>query len=412
MSRFDGLLDRIISAKPLLAGVVIGLIACAWGGHAVGRINLFTNFDRFRMAAEIRTNYQPSTNQLRSLTREMVRPDQIAVVVAGNSILMGMGQGPDNVWTHQLQAELGDRYRVINVALPGACPQEFGTVVAEMLYKAGHHRLIVITNQFHMAVWPIGEPDGRPVFQWFYHDAATRGLLLDDPHRDARLTLPLDQRVDSAKDQSQRDELKRQVAIDYWMNFRDLWNAFEYEYGVTVWCKPLAKTWWQARKHYADTDGLREPATLVFLETIRPQFQQDLEGMVTAMRPIVRRPTGELIPPGDLVGPYQTEETLKAIFPAPIRERLVMVLTHYNPYFIGLLTHDQRITYDALAPAVTAFYARASVQVVEIGRGYGAADYFDQCHLTVAGGNRMAATLAHVVRQKSAQLGYLEETQP
>jgi hypothetical protein len=412
MSRFDGLLDRIISAKPLLAGVVIGLVACAWGGHAVGRINLFTDFDRFPMSAEIRTNYQPSANQLRSLTRELVRPDQIAVVVAGNSILMGMGQGPDNVWTRKLQDELGDRYRVINVALPGACPQEFGTVVAEMLYNDGHHRLIVITNQFYLAVWPIGEPDGRPVFQWFYHDAATRGLLLDDPQRNARLTLPLEQRADSAKDHSQRGEMQRQAAIDRWLNFRDLWNAFEYEQGVTVWCKPLAKTWWQARKDYPESDAQRQPATPEFLETIRPRFQPELEGIVAGMRPIVRRPTGELIPPGELRGPYQTEEFLKANFPAPIRERLVMVLTHYNPYFIGLLTDDQRITYGALVPAVTAFYARAGVQVAEIGRGYGPADYFDECHLTVAGGNRMAATLAHIVRQKSAQLGYLEETQP
>ncbi len=31
--------------------------------------------------------------------------------------------------------------------------------------------------------------------------------------------------------------------VDRWLNFRDAWNAFEYERGVTVWSKPFAKTW-------------------------------------------------------------------------------------------------------------------------------------------------------------------------
>jgi lysophospholipase L1-like esterase len=412
MSWFDGLLDRIISAKPLLAGVVVGLAACAYGGHSVGRVNLFKNFDRFTEETDYRTNYQPSANQVRSVMRSKVRSDQIAVVVAGNSVLLGCGQSPEGVWTHQLQAELGDQYRVVNVALPGLTPSEFGTVGAEMLYKDGHTRMIVLTNTWVAPIAAMGEPDGRPIIQWFYRDAAARGLLLDHPERDARLAQPLKVRVDGATNQLQRDELERQAAIDRWLNYRDLWNAFEYKYGVTMWCKPLAKTWWQARKRYPDRDPLREPALPAVLEKGVPQIVPPLRTSLVHMRPIVRRPNGELIPWHQLGGPFPSEEGLRTNFPAPIRERMIVVASRLNPYYLDQLTADERITYDALAAAMTPIYARAGVQVHEVGRGYTYLEYFDHAHLTVAGGRRMASELAPLIRQKAAKLGYLEEKQP
>src|SRR5688572_1398656 len=117
MPRFDGLLDRIVSPKSLLAGAVIGLAACAYGGHTVGHMNRLKKFERFQAETDYRTNYQPSANQVRSLLRETVRPDQIAVVVAGNSVLLGSGQSTEGVWTRHLQAELGDQFKVVNLAL-------------------------------------------------------------------------------------------------------------------------------------------------------------------------------------------------------------------------------------------------------------------------------------------------------
>jgi hypothetical protein len=412
MFSFDNLLDRVISPRALLLGVVVGFAACALGGRLVTGRNHFRNFERFTAETDYRTNYLVGANQVRALLRESVRPDQIAVVVGGNSVLHGCGQGRDGAWTRQLQAELGDRYRVINLALPGLSPQEFGTVAAEMLYRDGHHRVIVLTNTWLIPTAPIGEPDGRPVVQWFFHDASARGLLLDCPEREARLAQPLTARVDGGTDRAKRDELLRLEALDRWMNFRDLWNGFEYKYAVTVWCTPLAKTWYRARKNYPDSDPTCPPGSQAFLDSIQPQVFEPLRNTIAALRPVVRRPSGAVIPPGELGGPYPAEEELRASFPAPMRERLIVVVTRQNPHFLGLLTADERITYDTLGPAMAAIYARAGVTMVEVGREYTPDDYYDHLHLTVAGGRRMAADLAGAVRQRARHLGYLEESHP
>jgi hypothetical protein len=353
-----------------------------------------------------------SANQVRSLLREKVRPDQVAVIVAGNSVMMGMGQGADGVWTQALQAELGDRYCVVNLALPGVGLQEFGALGAEMLYKDGHRRVILVTNTWLYPLNSVGEPDGRPIVWWFSWDAHARGLLLDSPEREERLARPAAKRTDGAKDQAARDEMIRQARLDRWLNFRDLWNAFEYEAGVTVWCKPFAKSWSRPRKSYPDADPFLPPATPERLEPYKPQLFPLLPDALRAMRPVFRRPTGEPIPAAELGGPYPPEETLRAAFPAPMRERMVVVANRVNPYFVGLLTPDERATYDALGPGMAAIYGRTGVAVFEAGRGYAATDYFDHVHLTRAGGRRLAGDLAPVIARHAEKLGYFGETRP
>ncbi len=406
MFRLEGLLDRVISPAPLLVGVAVGLVACALAGREAGRVNQFKKFDRFTLHTDYRTNYLVSANQVRSLMRAKVRPDQIAVIVGGNSVLLGCGQGQEGAWTRALQAELGDQYCVINLALPGLGLQEFGTLAAEMLYKDGHQRIIVLTNTWLHPTTPLGEPDGRPIIQWFYWDASARGLLLDFPEREARLAQPVENRTDGAKDRRQRDELIRQTTVDSWLNFRDLWNAFEYRYRVTVWCKPQAKSWSQARRKYPDPDPVVPAATPAFLEQIKPQAMPPLENAVKAFRSVFRRPSGELIPAAELGGPFPSEEALRFVYPPPVRERLIVVANRVNPYFLNLLPPDDRVTYDALGPGMAAIYGRAGVSVFEVGRGYPPDAFYDHVHLTAAGGRRLATDLAPVIRSHAAKLGY------
>lgn len=417
---FDGLLDRAIRPGPLLAGVVVGFAACAWLGHAVGATNRFKNFERFTVHTDPQSNYQPSANQVRSLMRESVRRDQIAVVVAGDSVLFGSGQGREGAWTKRLQEELGDRYRVINLALPGLHPQEFGTVAAEMLYRDGHQRVIVLTHNWISPIGALGAPDGRPLSRWFFWDAFSRRRLLDDPARAAQLA-PAARgeeaqdpvlREQIRKDREQREEVQRQITLDRWLNFRDLWNGFEYEYGVTVWCKVMGETWYQPRKSYPDPDPVHPAATPAVLEVAKVHIVQNYQPQIATLRPVVRRPSGEVLAPGELGGPFPIEESLRNVFPAPIRERMIVVATHFHPQFLEALTPDERITWDALGPAMAAIYARSGVTVFEACKGYPYDAYFDYAHMTVAGGRRLAADLAPAVRRLAAKLGYLEETNP
>ncbi len=166
MPRFDGLLDRIISPKSLLAGVVIGLAACATPATPPATRTASRTSSGFEEETDYRSNYQTSAQSgVQSLLRETVRPDQIVVVVAGNSVMLGSGQSTEGVWTRHLQAELGDKFKVVNLALPGLAPTEFGTVAAEMFFKDGHTRMIVLTSVWVDPLSAIGEPDGRPILR-------------------------------------------------------------------------------------------------------------------------------------------------------------------------------------------------------------------------------------------------------
>jgi hypothetical protein len=415
MLQFDELLDRIISPRPLLAGVIVGFVACAALGHLAGQTERIHDFTRFPKELSYLTNFQPSASQVLQFARTSVHPDQIAVVITGNSILHGCGQGAQREWTRRLQAELGARFRVINFAMPGMRTTEFGNIAAEMLYRDGHHRMIIVTNNWLDPHGSVGEPDGRPIVHWFFWDAHARGLLLDCPERDARLAIPLDQRSDAsvpeARDPILRAERMRQASIDSWLNFRELWNAFEYEVGVTVRCKSLGKQWWQARKTYPDSDPECPPATPERLKPLEDVTLQMLRKKTLTMKPFVRWTTGEPIHPDRLGGPFPAEESLRAAFPEPLRQRLIVIANRINPYYLSQLTPDERATYDALGPAMVAVYARAGVEAMEVGREYGAEDYWDNAHLTAACGQKLAVELAPRIRQKAAALGYLEEPQ-
>ena len=88
--------------------------------------------------------------------RPWVAPASIATdldaVVGGNSVLYGAGQRGQELWTRHLQARLGDGYRVLNLALPGCHPAEFGGTAAEMLAR-DFPRLIFVSDVLLADLW-------------------------------------------------------------------------------------------------------------------------------------------------------------------------------------------------------------------------------------------------------------------
>ncbi len=108
--------------------------------------------------------------------------------------------------------------------------------------------------------------------------------------------------------------------------------------------------------------------------------------MTATWRPVVRRPNRDVIPWGELGGPYPSEESLRVNLPLPIRQRLLAVVCRPNPVFLNMLTPDEQITFDAATSAMKPIYSRTGVEVYVSGMGYTNDEYFDHYHLTVAGG--------------------------
>ena len=143
-------LERVLAPRLLLVGVAASFLACCVAGRLLSHVNCLCDFTRFHLHIDYQSLYYPTVSQVRSLARDTLDPDKVVVVLGGNSILQGFGQGAAGNWTRHLQELLGDRFQVLNLALPNAAPFEFGAVAAEVLAR-DHPRLLLLSH----TTWPL-----------------------------------------------------------------------------------------------------------------------------------------------------------------------------------------------------------------------------------------------------------------
>ncbi len=241
------LLSRIGAPWPFLAGVAFAFLACCAGGRLLSVVNCYKDFVRFHFYLNIQTLYYPTASQARSLVLARSERDRTLVLVGSNSVLWGMGQRAEEVWTRRLQEELGDEYDVVNLGMPGAYPWEFGGTTAEIVAR-DRPKCIFIAYPAPVPgqEWP---QDGL-AYRYFFWDAYYKGLLPLDAAREARLR-QLD--AERLKD-NDFAELKLGRRLDAAVCFQDLWTVEAYECGATAWDRYTSRNFWRPRKRYADPD--------------------------------------------------------------------------------------------------------------------------------------------------------------
>ena len=388
--------QRWIVPLPLLAGVALSFLSCCLAGRMLARVNCLGHFTRFHVALGYQTLYYPTVSQVRSLARETLDPNKIAVVLGGNSILQGVGQGASGNWALRLQELLGDDFQVLNLALPNAYTFEFGSVAAEALLP-DHPRLILLTNN----IWPvarasIGDPDGRPFVRYFYWQAQARGLLAASPERDEAL-----RRLEEGRDESFR-ELRRQCALDARLAYHDLWNAATCRFVSTVWCAPLAASWTRPRGAYPDPDLVLPPVN----ERRAAFAAKDL----ATLRGILAL-TRQFLPPSGHDASWREPHsplpgTVGNCLSPCLRGRTLVLLNRLCPLYLGPLTADEREVYARSFEVLVRLFGRAGVRAVEVSRDLPARCFSDSVHLTPEGGRRLAEEVAPLIRELADQLGY------
>ena len=386
---------RWLAPLPLLAGAALGFLGCCLAGRVLAGVNCLRGFTRFHLALNFETLYYPTVSQVRALARETLDPNRIPVVVGGNSILQGLGQGATGNWVNRLQELLGDDFQVLNLALAGAS-FEFGSVAAEVLLR-DHPRLILVTNSWPGPLDRLGDPDGRPWLRYFFWQARARGLLAENLERDAAL-----RRLEGERGEDFR-ELRRQCELDARLSFHDLWNAVTYRRASTVWCPRLAPSWTRPRAAYPDLDPERRPAEERQLEASSGRLVPFLRWNATLAPQF-------LPPPGKEAGWREPASplprTLRECLPLCLRGRTLMLLNHYCPYYLRGLSPDERRNYYRAFEATSRVFARAGVRAREVGRNIPQQCYYDSAHLTVEGGRRLAEEVAPLIEDMAERLGY------
>jgi hypothetical protein len=394
-----------LSSWGFLAGLAVGLVSLSVIGIKIGRTDYHPGYIRWFPPTSPEASYYPTLDEMTAIVRTNCRPDQVLVVVGGNSILQGVWQPAEEVWSRHLQQVLGDRYFVVNFAFRGAGPANGGAIVAEVLRNEFPHQIYIANEASQTAV----ESIGYDPYRYLTWEAYYRGLLIDYPPRNAMIA---DYR--STKE-GRRALIDAAIStlFDRAIHYRNLWNFITFKYFATVpslygAAIPELLT---PRSKIPDQESDATSAANVAnrLAAVGPY---SAAGFATEMQIVRgfqiyshREPNGHWVladaTRADMLAHFQ------AAFPTPLKARTLMLISRSSPYYRRHLTADEAIGEDTAYQNTVDIWKQAGYDAMSYGRDFADDDYGDRTHLSKYGGAKLAEAVAPEVRALAERLGYL-----
>jgi len=391
-------IERPFRPWGFIAGILLGLVFCAGVGRWVSAHDYHGNFTRFHVRISPEGRYYPTMEEMRTIVRARCRPDQILVIVGGNSIFHGVGQPPAKLWTEELQRLLGPRYVVINFALRGALCTDGGAYVAESLRKEFPRQIYVANTSPFTAPKPYGiEP-----YRYLFWQARARGLLEDFPAREQLVAKFM--RIEY----SWGDRFERWGAewLDRGLRFRDTWNWFNYRFFFTI-PDPLTPSGPQstlARGAFKDLEGDFDAVPLHerFKAVSREAEMAIVRGFSSTHV--------EAVPGQGWIVKAQSRaefvEAAKAAVPDDLKARTLIMLSRNCPYYLDQLSPEERQREDFAYREAVAAWRALGYRARDYGSDYAPADFGDRTHLASSGGRKLARTVAAEINSMVVDLGY------
>ena len=236
-----------------------------------------------------------------------------------------------------MQEELGDGYRVLNLAMNGAYPAEFGGTAAEMLAQDFPRLIFVSDVTLGCAV---GEPPSAGIpagtrYRYFFWDAYFKGLLPPQAGRDEAVAAWL-----RGNTEADAAELTRGLRLDTLVSSRNLWTTLGYRHLFTVWCSPLLTPFTRPRRNCADAG--EQPAVAAARHT--PAAVAAVVAELRAEIAIGNRLRQSATACG------QAPNALLS-FPPVLQGRTLLVLRRGSPDYVRRLRPEEQADYRAAFPA-------------------------------------------------------------
>ena len=384
---------RFLAPYPLFAGVILSFLTCCVLGHRAEHWNYFRDFVRFNWFTSPDTFYYPTAGQVRTLADAQIDRQQIAVIIGGNSILHGVGQRPEAVWTRRLQGLLGDQYRVLNLAMDGAAANEFGEWAAEIIAR-DHPRYVFVTDFGSAGAW--ADVDGE-AYRFFFWDAHDKGLLPTSPEREQCVREKLAKR----RNDEAFAELRRGLELDGYVGARDMWMAIAYRWCSTVWNPHMGKDFLRARCRCLDPErGSLPPLEDRYPAKVNTKVMAQVRSMLSF--------GAECFPPHPPGPPQGLEPLFRTLFPGEARRHTLILVTTHSPYYTNQLAGADRAAYYSNCRQVSQGLEEYGFASLPVGVDWGVDDYLDLCHLSEQGGRKLADVAAVRIRSLAQQLGYVE----
>jgi hypothetical protein len=387
--------------RTFFAAFLAGLVLCSFLARRVSRTGYHEDFTRFHQVISPEAQYYPTLEEMCGIVRTSCRPDQILVIVGGNSIFNGVGQPADKMWTVELQRQLGDRFAVVNLAFRGALCTDGGAVVAEVLRKEFPRQVYVANTA------PFSEPApyGVEPYRYLFWEARSRGLAESFAPREELVS----DYVGSTYHWGERFNLRALGWLDRALRFRDLWNWVGYEYIFTIQ-NPIVPHMPGAilpRKDFPDseTDFESQP----FENRFRPEY------MDAEMR-IVRAFSGNFYF-RDFQGHWRLKPFARmefdrvagGAFPDDLKARTLIMLSGNSPHYLKELSADEKLRDDLAYREGVAEWKKMGYASDDYGRDYDETDFGDRTHLTSTGGAKLAVQVGDDVREIARKLGFLHQ---
>ncbi len=364
-----------LSPISVFIGIVVGFSLMVLAGRWAGKQNLFIAYERNYQMISPEGYFYPSLDNLTELVSHLASKRKILVLVGGDSVLLGVGQKKEELWTNELQRVLGSEFAVINLAFRGAYATEMGGVVAEVLSRR-YPRLILVGHLNPLRVEP---PVRDSTYEYLFWQAEASGKLADFALRSEEL-----QKAFFGNDLKRRERITEAALrgyFDYRCRASDLWNYIGYHYLFTVFnFLKYPERFFEARRNSEEQMANVAPIPERFtfpeqsMRIIRRLFQS-----------FVERDTN-----GDLrikAGVYDSfVENAQAAFPDSFKPRTLIVLAYNAPYFANQLSRDEYSAYEFANAQGKAWLQKAGYHSVLIGPDLTNEDFADRVHLAASGG--------------------------
>jgi len=392
-------LRQLFQPLAVVIGFVLGFGLLVLLGRNSTAHDWHRNFTRFHPMIAPDSMYQPTMGEMCAIVRARCQPDQVLVIVGGNSILQGVGQPADRMWTLRLQEQLGSRYAVINLAFRGSSPTDGGALVCEALREVFPKQIYIANAAPMQAISSIGLES----YRFILLDAYFKKMLLPWAPRDQELA----DYFASATDREHAHEEKLGAQLDAWLHFRDYWNEWSYKRFFTfpTTMSPTYPLAYASRGSFDDEetdynsfpfDVRFNPKTVeadlaITKATSEPFYVKDEKGN---WQPIASAHQGFL-------------KTLQGAFPAPLKKRTLILVGRNSSFYTEKLDQAIRARDDLAYQATVDGWTAAGYESMEYGKTFLPSDYGDRSHLTSEGGEKLATVVAPKVKAIAEKLGYL-----
>jgi hypothetical protein len=387
LEKFAQRLNPVLVFIGIFAGFGLMVLAGRWAGKQ----NLLVGYERSYPLISPEGYFYPSLENLTELVSHAASKRKILVLVGGDSVLLGVGQKKDQLWTKELQRALGPEFAVVNLAFRGARQTEMGAVVAEALSKK-YTRLIYVADAAPLSMLlPLA---GGPYEYLNWEARASGELPKSTPNSDVK---------EFAASGELFTEGPLRGYFDHWSHASDLWNYIGYKYLFTVFnsLKVPPERFFEARSNSQDQEGDVLPIPQRF--TLPGESMRILRTYIGMW--VEKDAEGDFrINPGVSA---QFNRLAGVAFSDSFKPKTLILLVYSAPYFADQLSNDEHAAYEFAFSQGKSSLQMAGYHSALIGRNWTDDDYADRAHLTASGGRKMASVVAPEIRSMAVQLGYL-----